>query len=228
MKQTALILCGDPRLSRFLVTELGYLGVDATSVDTPAVFSGDDTTALASVAEAGSPALIVADGDACSEAARSWLSHSAPCPTLNFARREAHRLSPVGTGYASLFLRRPFSIADLDGAVSALLSPGGTEGAHPLPLTATGTVSSDNLTVTQGDGTATVQGHNVPLTATESAILACLLAHRGEIVPRDTLAPLTGGGNSVDVYVCRLRRKLEKPIGIRLIHTVRGQGYRLR
>ena len=227
--QTALVLCGDPRLLQFLVTELGYLGVDAASVHAPQILSEDDATALAAHFDAGEWHLLVIDGDACSEAARSWLSHSAPCPILTFARHESHCLPPVATGYASLFLRRPFSIADFDSAVRRLFTLGDTEGVCPLPFfraMADG-IRPDTLTVTQGDGIATVRGHNVPLTATESAILACLLARRGEIVPRDTLAPLTGGGNSVDVYVCRLRRKLEKPLGIRLIHTIRGKGYRL-
>ncbi len=230
MKHTALILCGDARFSRFLLTELSYLGVSATPFDAPEILSSPDTDGLSVLMDASEYSLLVIDGNICSEAARSWLAHNAPCPILAFARDGTHRLPPTDAGYASLFLRRPFPITDFDGAVRALLSLD-PEGSRPLPLSPA--VRNENrdrqgaLSVTQTDGIATVQGHSVPLTATESAILACLLAHRGELVPRDTLAPLTGGGNSVDVYVCRLRRKLEKPLGIRLIHTVRGQGYRL-
>ena len=45
---------------------------------------------------------------------------------------------------------------------------------------------------------------------------------------REELAALLGGGgHSVEVYVCKLRTKLEKPLGRRLIHTVRGVGYRM-
>ena len=48
------------------------------------------------------------------------------------------------------------------------------------------------------------------------------------VVPRAELATLLGGGgNSVEVYVCKLRAKIEKPLGRRMIHTVRGKGYRL-
>jgi len=230
MKHTALILCGDTRFSRFLSTELGYLGVSATPADAPEILSEHDADGLSVLTASSEYSLLVIDGDACSEAVRAWLAHNASCPILTFARDDTHRLPPTDTGYASLFLRRPFAITDFDGTVRALLSPD-SEGNPPLPLApAVRTGHPDRqraVTVTQADGVATVQGHSVPLTATESAILACLLARRGELVPREALAPLVGGGNSVDVYVCRLRRKLEKPLGIRLIHTVRGQGYRL-
>ena len=229
MKRTALVLCNDSRFSRFLVTELGYLGVVATTADASELFSKNDVETLSALADANDRHLLVVDGDTCSDAVRRWIAHNAPCPLLSFARQEKN-LPPVShAGLPSLSLRRPFSIADFDGAVHTLLSLGDTEGVCPRPFipAARSSGSADQPAITQGDGVATVQGHSVPLTATESAILACLLAHRGKLVSRDALATLTGGGNSVDVYVCRLRRKLEKPLGIRLIHTVRGQGYRL-
>lgn len=230
MKHAALILCGDARFSRFLSTELGYLGVSAAPANDPQALSEDNANGLAALIDSNGYSLLVIDGDTCSESVRAWLAHNAPCPLLIFARDGANRLPPTDTGHASLFLQRPFAITDFDGAVRALLSLD-PEGGHPLPLTPTTSNGihgkHGTVTVTQADGIAKVQGHSVPLTATESAILACLLTHRGELVTRDTLAPLTGGGNSVDVYVCRLRRKLEKPLGIRLIHTVRGRGYRL-
>ena len=71
-------------------------------------------------------------------------------------------------------------------------------------------------------------GKPVPLTPAETALLECLYAHRGEAVSREELATLLeGGGNSVEVYICKLRAKIEKPLGRRMILTVRGKGYRL-
>ncbi|MCQ2429759.1 MAG: winged helix-turn-helix domain-containing protein [Clostridia bacterium] len=71
-----------------------------------------------------------------------------------------------------------------------------------------------------------------PLTPHERVILGYLAAHRGETVTRETLRALIGEspdarGNMVDVYVSRLRAKLEKPAGVRIIETVRGAGYRM-
>jgi DNA-binding response OmpR family regulator len=82
--------------------------------------------------------------------------------------------------------------------------------------------------MTWENGVLTVQGSPVPLTPAEAAILDRLYVHRGEVVSREELSALLGGGgNSVEVYVCKLRAKIEKPLGRRMIHTVRGVGYRL-
>ena len=82
--------------------------------------------------------------------------------------------------------------------------------------------------LTWEDGVCTVQGSPLPLTPAEAAILDCLYTRRGETVPRAELATLLeGGGNSVEVYICKLRTKLEKPLGRRMIVTVRGVGYRM-
>ena len=55
---------------------------------------------------------------------------------------------------------------------------------------------------------------------------------RGEYVTRSELEAAIGhdgdAGNIVDVYMCRLRRKLEAPFGKKLIYTVRGKGYILK
>ena len=49
-------------------------------------------------------------------------------------------------------------------------------------------------------------------------------------VRRDELMRLFGAekGNIADVYISRLRKKLEDPHGPRIIETVRGEGYRLK
>ncbi len=79
------------------------------------------------------------------------------------------------------------------------------------------------------DGVLAVGGRTVALTPSEWAIYRCLDMHRGEVVPREVLAACLsgGGGNSVDVYVCHLRAKLEKPVGARMVWTVRGEGYKM-
>ena len=63
--------------------------------------------------------------------------------------------------------------------------------------------------------------------------MSCLLEQRGEIVSREMLRAALNSesdeddSNKTDVYICFLRRKLEHPLGLRLITTVRGKGYRL-
>jgi len=80
----------------------------------------------------------------------------------------------------------------------------------------------------------TPQGKDVALTPTEVRILHYLLLNNGRAVSREMLQNSIWGhdhegeSNAVDVYIRRLRKKLEKdPSGPRLIHTVRGSGYKL-
>ena len=73
----------------------------------------------------------------------------------------------------------------------------------------------------------------MPLTAKEYALLEFLVRRAGDVVSRADIAehvwddhydPLS---NVVDVYVQRLRRKLDRPVPSRLIRTRRGEGYQL-
>lgn len=79
------------------------------------------------------------------------------------------------------------------------------------------------------DGKIALDGVVLELSPHEQAILSCLLEHRGEIVSRNNLAALIGesAANKVDVYICYLRRKMGKITPIKLITTVRNQGYTL-
>jgi len=74
-------------------------------------------------------------------------------------------------------------------------------------------------------------GVRVPLTAKEFAILEYLMRHTGELVTRTMLLEqcwdrgYDGLSNLVDVFVSRLRRKLEGDGRSPLIHTIRGAGF---
>lgn len=73
----------------------------------------------------------------------------------------------------------------------------------------------------------------VDLSRTEFALLEVLLRNEGQALPRETLiervwgAGLGSTSNSLEVYIRYLRRKLEADNEPRLIHTLRGIGYRL-
>ena len=64
----------------------------------------------------------------------------------------------------------------------------------------------------------------------EFARLGRLLAANGEVVPKGELDALLGSheSNMTETYICRQRRKTEKVLGMRLIESVRGVGYRYR
>jgi DNA-binding response OmpR family regulator len=74
--------------------------------------------------------------------------------------------------------------------------------------------------------TAIADGTQVPLTATEFAVLAAMMDHPGRVVSRRRLLAAAGreaaGDRAVDVYIAQLRAKIGSTGEIR---TVRGAGY---
>jgi DNA-binding response OmpR family regulator len=79
-----------------------------------------------------------------------------------------------------------------------------------------------------------VGGRSLPLSQRELTLLTALARRRGEVVSRAELyevawaRPLAGADRSVDVYVHKLRRKLESAVSdVRFIHTHHTIGYRL-
>lgn len=78
----------------------------------------------------------------------------------------------------------------------------------------------------------TLGGDSIALTEVQAALLQCLAEARGRIVPRARLAAAlphgpTLGARSVDVYIHRLRARLQREAGTHrlAIEAVRGRGY---
>jgi DNA-binding response OmpR family regulator len=73
----------------------------------------------------------------------------------------------------------------------------------------------------------------IDLAAKEFAVLEYLVSRAGEVVPKDEIIDHVWDygeepdPNLIEVYVCALRRKIDKPFNRSTIHTVRGHGYRL-
>lgn len=211
----ALILCRDERLSRLVEIELSYLGVSA-QVEESVPKSGERIC------------LLVADGDEFPAGDCQAVASACGCPLLIFGREEISLPPEEG-----VYLRRPFGLDRLAEAVRTL------SGSPVLFLCADAPIPSGDLNgpaqkapvplLTVQDGVVTLAGKTVPMTPAEVEILAHLYARQGETVPREELASLLGGGgNILDVYICRLRSKIEAPLGRRIIWTVRGKGYVLK
>ena len=77
-------------------------------------------------------------------------------------------------------------------------------------------------------------GALLDLTAKELALLEYLLRKKGAVVTRGMILDQVwgldyeGGSNLVEVYINYLRRKVDQPFEVKLIHTIRGTGYALR
>lgn len=89
------------------------------------------------------------------------------------------------------------------------------------------------LEITPGQGLVVASGRALPLSVREFGVLVALASSEGRIVHREALAQtvwgraLKPGDRSIDVYVHKLRCKLEDALpGHRFIHTHVGFGYR--
>jgi DNA-binding response OmpR family regulator len=76
-------------------------------------------------------------------------------------------------------------------------------------------------------------GKAIELTAKEYAVLECLMVEMDRVLTRTMIAEhvwnydVYNHSNVVDVYIRNLRRKIDDPYDKKLIHTIRGAGYRL-
>jgi DNA-binding response OmpR family regulator len=100
-------------------------------------------------------------------------------------------------------------------------------------MTMTSPLRSGEVEVRPHEFVALAGGRPLPLTARELDLLAALVERAGRIVSREELydavwgLPYRKSDRSVDVYVGKLRHKLEEALpGRRLIHTHFGFGYR--
>jgi two-component system copper resistance phosphate regulon response regulator CusR len=148
-------------------------------------------------------------------------------PILMVTARDAveARIRGLDCG-ADDYLVKPFDFRELLARLRALIRRGG-QPILPERLTI-GPLSLD----TRGRH-VWMRNREVPLTAKEYALLEYLARRLGDVVSRADIAehvwdehydPMS---NVVDVYVQRLRRKLDRPGVQSLIRTRRGEGYQL-
>jgi len=148
-------------------------------------------------------------------------------PILIVTARDAveSRIQGLDSG-ADDYLVKPFDFGELLARLRALIR----RGRQPL-LPERLTIGP--LVLDTRARRARVRNRAVPLTAKEYALLEYLARRAGDVVSRGDIAehvwdehydPLS---NVVDVYVQRLRRKLDAPGSPSLIRTRRGEGYEL-
>jgi DNA-binding response OmpR family regulator len=148
---------------------------------------------------------------------------SVPILILTGRDATADRVNGLDQG-ADDYLSKPFAIEELEARVRALVRRGQ---GNPEPI-----ISFGPLTLDRNTGAVHIAGKLLELTRRERAVLDTLLVRAGSVVPKMRLAAEVFGyddpvaPNALEVYVGRLRRKLDDS-GIE-IATVRGLGYLLR
>ena len=147
-------------------------------------------------------------------------------PVLVLTARDAvpDKVTALDLG-ADDYLTKPFAFDEFLARVRALLRRGD---GQRVPVLTLGDLSLDPATrlVTRGR-------RRITLTAREHALLEYFLRNVGRVLTRPMIAQHVWGldfdteSNIIDVYVGYLRRKIDANGERRLLHTVRGAGYRL-
>jgi two-component system copper resistance phosphate regulon response regulator CusR len=145
-------------------------------------------------------------------------------PILMLTARDAidDRISGLDIG-ADDYLTKPFEFRELLARLRAL-SRRQTEFRPPKIVIADLEVDTISQTVRRA-------GQTIDLTAKEYSLIEFLAMNKGKVVGReeisehvwdDTFDPFS---NLIEVYIKRLRKKLDENFGVQLIHTRRGVGY---
>jgi DNA-binding response OmpR family regulator len=148
-------------------------------------------------------------------------------PILMLTARDGvqDQVRALDTG-ADDYVTKPFSFQVLLARLRSVLRRGSPE--RPAVLTV------GDLTLDPATRAVTRAGTELSLTSRETSLLEFLMRRTGEVVTKaDILGHVwdyafEGDPNIVEVYIGRLRRKVDRPFGREDIETLRGSGYRLR
>ncbi len=147
-------------------------------------------------------------------------------PILMLTARDAvdDRVPGLDSG-ADDYLVKPFSMNELRARLRALLRRNTPEKIAIL--------QAADLVLDPASHHVERGGQPIDLTPREFAILEYLLRHANQIMTREMIEAhvwdfdFVSGSNVVDVYIRRLRRKIDDPCPVKMLETVRGVGYRL-
>ena len=222
--RTVLLACEDSRFSRMISLELERLGLRTAD------YRPDGDVGR----------IVLIDIDDAPELC-DLLPES--CLKIGWTRRE-RAFDGYGDEKYFAVLHRPFLTAELLSRVAdamsvmGMISSGDGEALQDnapvyapvsqLMYSASYSPSAILLSNGEGERVVNVRGVGVKLSPREWSIYTYLASRKGQLVSREELAELIGcknGSNTVDVYVCHLRDKLERPVGVKIIASVRGKGY---
>ncbi len=203
------------RLLKKALSEAGYV-VDVASDGEEGHFLGDTEPYDAVILDLGLPKM---DGVTVLE---RWRKSGRKMPVLILTARD--RWSDKVAGFdagADDYVAKPFYTEELLARLRALLRRSAGLASPDIEV---GPVRIDTRT-----SRVTVDGNPIKLTSAEYRLLSYLGHHRGQVLSRTDLVEhlydqdFDRDSNTIEVFVGRLRKKL----GIDIIQTVRGLGYRL-
>jgi two-component system copper resistance phosphate regulon response regulator CusR len=147
-------------------------------------------------------------------------------PVLMLTARDSvgDRVTGLDTG-ADDYLTKPFDFHELLARVRALLRRGPVLQAESLNIA--------DLNIDTQARVVRRAGRTIPLTAKEYALLDYLARRSNQVVGRADIAEHVWDenfdpfSNLIEVYIQRLRRKVDDGHSLKLLRTMRGEGYML-
>lgn len=121
------------------------------------------------------------------------------------------------------YLTKPFKLPELEARLRAQI--------RRSNATLGSTIEYGPLVLNVSDKMLIVNGETMPLSPREFSVLEMLLSRVGRVVSKDSIIEALSkwdegvGNNAIEVYIHRIRKKLE-PLGINVL-TIRGLGYLL-
>lgn len=214
-----LVVEDDQDLNRQLTDALGEAGyvVDQAFDGEEGHFLGDTEPYDAVILDIGLPQM---DGLTILE---KWREDNRKMPVLLLTARDrwSDKVSGIDAG-ADDYVAKPFHIEEVLARVRALIR---RAAGHASSEIVCGPLRLDTRA-----SKATINGTTLKLTSHEFRLLAYMMHHTGEVVSRTELVEhlydqdFDRDSNTIEVFVGRLRKKM----GVDMIETVRGMGYRMK
>lgn len=157
---------------------------------------------------------------------RELRSQSIEVPVLILSARGQviDRVDGLNNG-ADDYLPKPFSFEELLARVKALLRRPKVVSQNKLRV--------GELVLDAESGTVTRKGKAIRLSSREFSLLEYLMRHRGKVLSKDQIINSVWDydsnvlPNTVEAFIKNLRKKIDDPFEKKLIHTMRGFGYKL-
>jgi two-component system, OmpR family, copper resistance phosphate regulon response regulator CusR len=148
-------------------------------------------------------------------------------PVLMLTARDdiEDRVAGLDSG-ADDYLVKPFALEELRARLRALLRRNAEEKSPVLQVA--------DLTLNPATHFVERAGLEIDLTAKEYSLLEYFMRNPNRVITREMAEShiwsydMMNTSNVVDVYIRRLRRKIDDPFPLKLFETVRGTGYRMR
>lgn len=217
-----LVIEDEPVLLENLVTRLRASGfvVDSAADGVEGEFMGREFPIDVAIVDLGLP------GKPGLEVIRAWRDAGREFPILILTARDRwqEKVEALQSG-ADDYVTKPFQFEEVSARLQALLR---RSGGWSQPVLRAGKVELDPRSQR-----VRVDGSDVELTAFEYRLLEYLMLHAGQVVSKAELTDklyeqdFERDSNVIEVFVGRLRKKLDPDGSVQPIETLRGRGYRL-